>query len=458
MELNGFTDFQKKQLMIQTAAEIISYYEQKQVSLRNAMKKLPLLTEYKEVDTYSQVHALVFETVRHQNILNRIIHQYIQRYLKDKLPLNLRNLLRVITYLLTLTSEKKNQWDKACLNILESVENREVKPLLRDYPNSLKIWHIDSLLETINDPDEKLAVQYSHPTWLIRDFKEFYGQDKTIKILKSNNQILPVYLRLNLVSKSKNDIIKRLNEENVVIEEDPDLIDVVKVISWETPLPRLESFIEGIYYMQNKGSSLISHVLDPKMKEKVLDACAAPGGKTTHIASLQHDTGTIVALDNHIRRMNELVKKIKLFRFESIFPMIYDLRLGDTFRIKFDKILVDAPCSGSGTFASRPDSKWRVDRHQIKWLSKLQYLLLSKASTMLKRHSEASLVYSTCSLHPFENEIVIKQFLENYPDFELKPQNIYIGSPSPEFPLAQRLFPHLNETEGFSIFKLGWKS
>jgi 16S rRNA (cytosine967-C5)-methyltransferase len=456
--LNNFTDLQKKQLIIQTAAEIISDYEQKQVSLRNAMKKLPVLIEYEEVDTYSQVHALVFETVRHQNILNRIIHQNIQRYLKDKLPLHLRNLLRVITYLLTLTSKKKNQWDKACLKILESVENREVKPLLQDYPNVLKTWHIDSLLVTINDPDEKFSVQYSHPTWLIRDFKEFYGQDTTIKILKSNNQILPVYLRLNLLSQSKDDIIRRLNEENVEIEEDPDLIDVVKVISWETPLPRLVSFTEGIYYMQNKGSSLISHVLDPKSKEKVLDACAAPGGKTTHIASLQRDTGTIVALDNHIRRMNELVKKIKLFRLESIFPIIYDLRLGDTFRIKFDKILVDAPCSGSGTFASRPDSKWRVDRHQIKWLSKLQYSLLSKASTMLKRHSEASLVYSTCSLHPFENEMVIKQFLENYQDFELKPQNIYIGSPSPEFPLAQRLFPHLNETEGFSIFQLGWKS
>jgi 16S rRNA (cytosine(967)-C(5))-methyltransferase len=445
-------------MMIQTAAKVISYYEQNQFSLRNAMKILPTLIDYKEEDTYSRIHALVFETVRHQNVLNRIIHQNIQQYIKEKLPQNFRNLLRVITYLLILTEEKNHQWEKACLTILNSVDNEELKPLLQDYSRTLQTWSMNTLLMNINDPEEKLAVQYSHPTWLIRDFVKFYGKDTTINILKSNNQILPVYLRLNLLNSRKEDIIARLNEENVALEEDPDLNDVVKVISWETPLPRLASFAEGIYYMQNKGSSLISHILDPKIDELILDACAAPGGKTTHIASLQQDTGTIIALDNHFRRMDELVKKIKLFKMKSIFPIIYDLRLGDPFQIKFDKILVDAPCSGSGTYSSRPDSKWRVDRHQVKWLSKLQLLLLSKASSMLKRSSNASLVYSTCSLHPLENEEVIKQFLENYHEFELKPQKIFIGTPSTAFPLAQRLFPHVNQTEGFSVFKLGWKT
>ncbi|MFX0051649.1 MAG: RsmB/NOP family class I SAM-dependent RNA methyltransferase [Candidatus Hermodarchaeota archaeon] len=456
--MNDSENSRKEQMMIQTAAKVISYYEQNQVSLRNAMKILPKLIDYEEEDTYSRIHALVFETVRHQNVLNRIIHLNIQQHLKEKLPQNFRNLLRIITYLLTLTEEKNHQWEKACFTILNSVNNEELKSLLQDYSRTLQTWHIDTLLVNINDPEEKLAIQYSHPTWLIRDFVTFYGKNTTINILKSNNQILPVYLRLNLLNYRKKDIIAQLNEENVEIEEDPDLIDVVKVITWETPLPRLASFSEGIYYMQNKGSSLVSHILDPKVGEQILDVCAAPGGKTTHIASLQQDTGTIIALDNHVRRMNELVKKIELFKLKSIFPIIYDLRLGDTFQIKFDKILVDAPCSGSGTFASRPDSKWRVDRHQVKWLSKLQLLLLSKASSMLKRSPDASLVYSTCSLHPLENEEVIKQFLETYHKFELKPQKIFIGTPSTVFPLAQRLFPHVNQTEGFSIFKLGWKT
>ncbi|MHA2237961.1 MAG: hypothetical protein ACXAB2_06295, partial [Candidatus Hodarchaeales archaeon] len=128
------------------------------------------------------------------------------------------------------------------------------------------------------------------------------------------------------------------------------------------------------------------------------------------------------------------------------------------FKIFFDKILLDAPCSGSGTFSSRPDSKWRIDRHQVKWISNLQYSLLSNVSKMLKKDSKAFIVYSTCSLLPIENEDVIEKFLLNHPEFELKPQSLIIGSPSPKFPLAQRLMPHINETEGFSIFKIGWKN
>ena len=292
----------------------------------------------------------------------------------------------------------------------------------------------------------------------MRDWIAYYGLETTEELLKSNNLIQPVYLRLNLLNFSKTEIIEKLREEEVEIEQDPHLYDVVKVSSWKTPIPRLESFAQGYYYMQNKGSALVSHILDPKKGESVLDACAAPGGKTFHIAALQKDSGAIIALDNHFRRLSELVAKIKLFRLTSISPILYDLRLGLNIHISFDKILVDAPCSGSGTFASRPDAKWRVDRHQTKWLSNLQYSLLSNASNKLKNSPSASLVYATCSLHPIENEMVIQKFLTTHPDFFLQQQKIFIGAPSPQYPLAQRLFPHLDQTEGFSIFKLGKNS
>ncbi|MHA2203433.1 MAG: RsmB/NOP family class I SAM-dependent RNA methyltransferase, partial [Candidatus Hodarchaeales archaeon] len=316
-------------------------------------------------------------------------------------------------------------------------------------------WHFDSLLKTIDNPEEKISVKFSHPTWLVRDWITYYGLETTVELLKSNNIVQPVYLRLNLLNYDKVEIIERLREEEVETEQDPHLYDVVKVTSWKIPIPRLRSFARGYYYMQNKGSALISHILDPQKGETVLDACAAPGGKTFHIAALQEDSGTIIAIDNHFRRLSELVTKVNLFMLKSISPILYDLRLGLNLQIKFDKILVDAPCSGSGTFASRPDAKWRVDRHQTKWLSNLQYSLLSNASIKLKNSPSASLVYATCSLHPIENESVIQQFLSNHPTFFLQQQKIFIGTPSTEFPLAQRLFPHLNQTEGFSIFKLG---
>ena len=125
--------------------------------------------------------------------------------------------------------------------------------------------------------------------------------------------------------------------------------------------------------------------------------------------------------------------------------------------MKFDKILLDAPCSGTGTFSSRPDTKWRIDKHQVKWAGKLQLTLLLNVAKMLKRAEESVIIYSTCSLLSIENEEVIKKFLSTNTEFELKQQKLFIGTPSPIFPLAQRLLPHINQTDGFSIFKLGYR-
>ena len=457
--MNSVDTSENMESIIRTAASVISHYEVKQISLRNAMKIVPTVLKQVTPITYSKVHALVFETVRHQNVLNRIIHNHFQKHLNEKLPRYFRNLLRVITYLLTMSSIREDDyiWKTSYSLSIFSIEKKKNVPLLEKYFDSLKKWNFESLLEKVHDPVEKISVEFSHPTWLVRDFIEFYGLETTIKILKANNQNQTVYIRLNLLHKDKQEIIDQLFNEEVEIEEDPDLFDVLKIISWKTPLPRLPSSNEGLYYIQDKGSALISHIMDLKPDDSVLDACAAPGGKTTHLSSLMPNSGRIIALDNHIRRMKELVKKIDLFGLKNVFPLISDLRIGTNFRIKFDKILVDAPCSGSGTFSSRPDSKWRIDRHHVKWLSRLQYSLISNAASMLKKSTESSLVYSTCSLLPLENEMVIEKFLTNNTDFQLKPQKFTIGTSSPQFPLAQRLFPHINQTEGFTVFKLGYK-
>jgi 16S rRNA (cytosine967-C5)-methyltransferase len=410
--------------------------------------------------SYSQVHALVFETVRFQNIGNRIIHLQIQNPFGKKIPRKIRNILRVIIYLFVLAPETKQDqnWIPACSEILYSLDLQFSKRIFSDLITYLNNWKLTDLLEQINDSEERLGVEFAHPTWLVRDLQSFYGLEWTKEILTANNKTLPVYLRLNLLKFEKDIIISQLLKEGVTTESDPTMDDVLKVTSTEMPLPRLPSFNNDQYYMQTKGSSLISHILNPKKGEKILDACAAPGGKTTHLASLQNDSGFIVATDNHNRRMQELTRIINVYKLKSIHPVLFDMRLENPFRINFDKILLDAPCSGSGTYSSRPDAKWRIDRHQVKWLSKLQLSLLKNVSKMLTYSTSSYIIYSTCSLLPMENEDVIEEFLETRPDFELKEQNIYIGSPSPIFPLGQRLFPHINFTEGFSIFKLGYKT
>jgi 16S rRNA (cytosine967-C5)-methyltransferase len=444
--------------LIQIASEIITLYENQHISLRNAMKNYSEFSNSDDMQSYSQVHALVFETVRFQNIFNRLIHGEIQSTLETKIPRKIRNTLRVITYLLTFApeSQKGVVWNDACKKILESFEDHQTD-VYRKYPAYLENWTLNSLLESIDDEEERIAVQYAHPTWLVRELIKFYGLKTTLRILNSNNDTLPVYLRLNLLDYEKNEIFDQLSQEGVIIELDPELNDVVKVISTKLPIPRLTSFHKGLYYMQTKGSSIISHILDPKEGELILDACAAPGGKTTHLATLQRDKGFIVGTDNNQRRMKELRRKLTVYNLKSIHPILYDLRFNDPFKVKFDKILLDAPCSGTGTFSSRPDTKWRIDRHHVKWIHRLQLTLLKNVSTFLKESKDSALIYSTCSLLPLENEDVIEKFLDSNPKFELKPQKYFIGTPSPRFFLGQRLFPHINQTDGFSIFKLGYK-
>jgi len=444
--------------LILTASKIITLYEKNQISIRNAMKNYSEFANSDDMQSYSQVHALVFETVRFQNIFNRLIHKKIQSTLEMKIPRKIRNVLRVITYLLTYApeSQKGTIWKDACKTILDSFEDQQ-SDVYAEYLLYLESWTLNSLLETIDDKEERIAVQYAHPTWVVRELIKFYGFETTLKILISNNDTLPVYLRLNLLDYEKNEIIDRLSQEEVVVELDPELKDIVKVISTKLPIPRLTSFHKGFYYMQTKGSSFISHVLDPQEDEIILDACAAPGGKTTHIATLQNDSGLIVGTDNNHRRMKELRRKIKVYNLKSIHPILHDLRFDNPFKVKFDKILLDAPCSGTGTFSSRPDTKWRIDRHRVKWIGKLQLTLLTNVSSLLKESKDSAIIYSTCSLLPLENESVIEKFLAKCPEFELKKQKYFIGTPSPKFPLGQRLFPHINQTDGFSIFKLGYK-
>ncbi len=446
--------------LLEVATEIITYYEINQISLRNAMKEFRNLTEEDNMLHYSQVHAIVFETVRFQNVLNRLIHQEIQSKLSEKLQRRVKNQLRIIVYLLVFAPETSlsNYWKESCKELVRNLDQENKTDIFSNFYYFLQTWNMDMLLDTISNEEEKIGVQYKHPTWLVRDLIKFYGRDTTIDILESNNKTLPVYLRLNLLRYSKKAIMKKLTEEEVEFSYDPDLKDIIRINSTKKPIPRLSSFQEDMYYMQTKGSSLVSHILDPKDNESILDACAAPGGKTTHLAALSKDSSMIIATDNNKRRMRELKKKILHYSINSVNPLLFDLRMGNPFKIDFDKILLDAPCSGSGTFSSRPDSKWRIDRHQVKWLSNLQYSLLLNVSKMLKRDSNAFIVYSTCSMLPMENEAVITKFLENRTEFELKPQSLVIGSPSPNFPLAQRLMPHINETEGFSIFKIGWRN
>jgi 16S rRNA (cytosine967-C5)-methyltransferase len=266
-------------------------------------------------------------------------------------------------------------------------------------------------LEALKETDP--AAGYSHPTWLVDRWQARWGRAQTAQLLAWNNRPPPVFARLNALKTDAPRLTARWQEEGLEFEE--------RQWDWTGPrsvfelrrhpaLATLGSFQDGWFYAQDPSTLLAATQLDPQPGETILDLCAAPGGKTAHIAQLMGNRGRVVARDIQPERLNRLEENCR--------------RLGATcVEISaapgpFDRILLDAPCSNTGVLRRRVDVRWRVQPEEIQRLSKAQSALLSRAAPELK--PGGILVYSTCSLEPEENEEVARRFSEEHPAFKLE--------------------------------------
>jgi 16S rRNA (cytosine967-C5)-methyltransferase len=268
------------------------------------------------------------------------------------------------------------------------------------------------------DPTFHISVTQSHPLWLVQRWTKELGMEETLRICKYNNQISPLTLRTNTLKINRRDLIEKLREKE--LKPLPSTFSEEGILLRDPPptseLPFLK---EGLYIIQDEASQLITSVVDPKPGERILDACSAPGGKTTHMAQAMKNRGEIYALD---------VSKGKLDRIEE---MCQRLGIKIVKRGKgnaaaslpvpdgtvFDRVLADVPCSGFGTLRKNPDLKWKRGEKDIKRLSELQLSILGNLSGYVK--DGGVLVYSTCTIFHEENEDVVEGFLETHPEFQL---------------------------------------
>ena len=261
----------------------------------------------------------------------------------------------------------------------------------------------------ISDP----SAGYSHPGWLIARWQARWGKAQTAQLLAWNNRPPPTYARLNTLKTDAARLAARWQEEGLEFKErhyDWTGPSMVFELRQHPPLPSLGSFQDGWFYVQDPSTLLAGRQLDPQPGQAILDLCAAPGGKTTHLAQLLGNRGRIAARDNQPARLERLEENCR--------------RLGATcVEIsappgQFDGILVDAPCSNTGVLRRRVDARWRIQPGEIARLSQSQSALLAQAALELK--PGGVLVYSTCSLEPEENEQVARKFLEEHPSFQLE--------------------------------------
>lgn len=290
---------------------------------------------------------------------------------------------------------------------------------------------------------EELSIKYSYPIWIIKYFLDIYGEEETIELLKFNKKPAAMVVRTNTLRITRKELINRLSEAGVNAKESS-LTETGVIVKAVDGLLESDLFNKGYFYVQDDASILVGEILNPKEGERVIDVCAAPGGKTTHIAQLMKDTGEVIGRDVSRSKINLIEENIRRLGIRSITTEVHDATQRDEKNNgKFDKVLVDAPCSGLGLIRKKPDIKYNRSLKDLQQLSSIQYKILEASSKLLKDGGE--LVYSTCTLGPKENLEVIEKFLYNNKGFK----KISIRGQE-----TLELVPHRSHTDGFFICKL----
>jgi 16S rRNA (cytosine967-C5)-methyltransferase len=308
-----------------------------------------------------------------------------------------------------------------------------------------------------------LSVVQSHPLWLVERWVKEVGVEEALRICAFNNRISSLTLRANTLKINRKDLIEKLRETE--LEPHPTRYSEEGIMLQNPPpTPELPFLKEGLYMIQDEASQLVTSILDPRPGERILDACAAPGGKTTHAAQKMENRGEIYALDVNKRKLDLIeemcqklgVKIVRVLRADAA------VSLSVSKDLVFDRVLADVPCSGFGTLRKNPDLKWRRGEKDVMRLSELQLAILNNLSAYVK--NGGVLVYSTCTVFHEENEDVVEKFLGGHSEFQLdqieKVAPAFIGDVKSEKlrPFIHngyfRTFPPGNEMDGFFVARL----
>lgn len=394
---------------------------------------------------------LAYGTLRWRGKIDARLNLYLRSSLEDTDPF-IRNILRVAFYQLIFLDKIP---DYAAVN--------EAVRLAKAHGGDKVAGFVNAVLRSFlrekdraaepqrsNNWQASLAIEHSHPQWLVEKWLDYFGCDETVALIKANNEIAPLVLRVNSCRSSRKALLALLSKSGVsavATRWSPVGISVKS----SSPVNQLPGFQEGLFQVQGEASQLVSYLLSPEKGERVLDACAAPGGKTTHIAELMADTGELIALDKSEKGIEKIRENVARLGLASVCAAKTDvsLRLPVEFRSPYDRILVDAPCSGLGTLRSHPEIKWHRNETDIKRLSHLQENIVDRVVHYLK--PGGVLVYSTCTLNKDENENIIEDFLEHHKEFVVDDASGYLPGDASSLVRGSHYMtlPHRHNTDGF---------
>lgn len=416
---------------------------------------------------------LVFGVLRHRSLLDHLVSGFLGKPPKDQTANN----LRLAVYQIFFTRIPESAAVNEAVNMEEEKNFGGGKPalvnaVLRTMLRSRKALDEDlarlkaRALNPALDGSERtkaIATLTSHPLWLVKRWARRFGAEGALELASAGNRVPPLVLRVNTIKKTRMEALQMLAEKAIEAEpagSSPAGIKILGHADKKRVTFRELEFLHPFCTIQDEAAQLAGFLLDPKPGETVLDACAAPGGKTTHIAELMKDSGHIVAADidgKRLRRLRENIDRLGLRSVRVVETDITDesgpLHTDPELSL-FDRVLLDAPCSSLGVIRRNPDVRYRHSEKELARFGARQLSMLIASAKKLK--VGGALVYSTCSTEPEEGEMVIGDFLDKTRgrfalDEEMPPFLLPFREKEKGF---FRTYPHREDMDGFFMAKL----
>lgn len=444
------TDSNPRQVAFNAVRNVIVKGAYAEVALDRAFSQASLSPQ-----DYGLVSELVYGIVRRQRTLDALIDQFASKPTSQQPP-KLRLILQLGFYQLRyLTQVPPSAAVDTSVELAKSNGlgklSGVVNGILRQYLRQQDT--IGDPLQLPDNPIEKLGVQHSFPDWLIQLWCDEFGEATADQLGAWFNQSPSIDLRINPLQTTRTAVETALTQANLNYSPLPWLPLSLRLASGVGKIEKLPGFTEGWWTVQDWSAQLVSYLLSPQAGETIIDACAAPGGKTTHIAELMQDQGKIWACDRAANRLKKVTKNAQRLSLQSIATLVGDVRALPQFDNTADRVLIDAPCSGLGTLHRRTDLRWRQTPDNLVALATLQQEILRAGAKWVKPNGV--LVYATCTINPLENEAVIEAFLSDHPQWKIAP-------PPANFPATAlvspngwlKIMPTEHNSDGFFMVRL----
>ena len=399
------------------------------------------------------VTEIVNGSLRNLYYIDHVIHQF-SKIKTEKMKPWVLAVLRTAIYQMYFM---KTPDSAACNEAVKLIAERGLAPL-KGFVNGVlrtAAREKDSIPLPKEGTAEFLSIQYSHPLWVIKMWLAYFGYEETQKLCQANNCSPDVTIRTNTLKIEKSLLKKELEKSGAMVTEGR-LAPFAFHLKKTADIGGLKTFKEGLFHVQDESSQLAVEILNPQKGEDILDLCAAPGGKSFTIAEKMENKGKLICGDIYEHKMDLISQAAVRLGITIIEPKQQDATVyKKEYDSTFDRVLVDAPCSGLGLMGKKPDIRLKKNGDEIDYLVPIQRQILENGARYVKQGG--ILVYSTCTLCKKENEKNIEWFLKDHPDFigeditEFLPQELWQETAKKGY---ITLLPHKSNTDGFFIAKL----